>query len=96
MYNALPNSVRRRDFIDNGFKPLNPAQQALSLYRNTDKIDAMQALKNIALDEVGDRVIGAFSKAANRITKNPHWDGPFGVQVGNRWRGPNPYLHIAY
>ena len=94
LYNALPKRVKLADYRANGNKPLNPAQKALSLYKNARSINVSKAIKNLIADEAGDRVIGAFSQRANRITQHPYWRRPAGPQAGNRYWTRSPHATL--
>lgn len=70
---ALPKSVRTK-----GRPPLQ--QKALDVYRHFSELDMEQALKNLVVNEIQDRVIGRIGRAVAKV--NARSDRPAGLMVG--------------
>lgn len=77
IYKALPKNLRPRRFV-------SQRERLEILYENWDKVNVVQAVKNLVYNELQDRLFGAMGNATKQASANlrPHGELPIGFQAG--------------
>lgn len=81
LYNALPDSVRKREFAKAGHEP-GMHQKMDALWRDWRRVDQAKAAKNVLQDELQDALIGMASRGIAEATGG----SPLGMTIARYGR----------